>query len=347
MEWRYEGFEVTGVLRIGIPRALMFHRYYPFLKAFLEECGCEVQPSPPTNLKILGEGTDICVDDICVAVKVLFGHVSQLAGKVDTILIPRLVTVEKRGYDTFTCPKLIAAPDMIRYSFPHLPAPAEFIVDVSNAPWWWSCIRLMRRLDLPLRKMAGAYKAAVREQKRFEGLLLRGLLPADALAGMYNGNGGATPSYLSDERDVTVAVVGHPYLLGDPVVNKRLVHWLDISGARVLGSTMFAEEDLEIEASRLPPLSWSYEKELLAASSLFLKRDDVDGVIYLTCFGCGPDSLVIEMVRRELKPVGDQVLLELVLDEHSAESGVRTRIEAFVDLLRHRNKVRSGVGRAG
>ena len=331
-------------MRIGIPRALMFYRYYPFLKSFLEECGCQVQPSPPTNLKIMGEGADICVDDICVAVKVLFGHVSHLAGKVDAILIPRLVSVEKQEYDTFTCPKLIAAPDMIRYSFPHLPAPLEFTVDVSKAPWWWGCIRLMRRLDLPLRQIVRAYPAAVREQKRFEGLLNSGLLPADALTKMYNGNGSTLPSYLS-ERDVTVAVVGHPYLLGDPVVNKRLVHWLDISGARVLGSTMLSESDLQREASRLPPLSWSYERELLAAASHFLKRVDVDGVIYLTSFGCGPDSLVTEIVRRELEPAGDQVLLELVLDEHSAESGVRTRAEAFVDLLRRRKMVRSDVGR--
>ncbi|RJP29247.1 MAG: hypothetical protein C4536_11755 [Actinobacteria bacterium] len=333
-------------LRIGIPRALMFYRYYPFLKAFLESYGCNVQPSPPTNLEILGEGTDICVDDVCVAVKVLFGHVSQLAHKVDAILIPRLVSVEKRGYDTFTCPKLIAAPDMIRYSFPHLPPPLEFTVDISNAPWWWGCVRLVRRLDLPLRGIARPYMTAVREQERYEGMLRSGLLPSDALKRMYNGNGVPRPAYIS-EGDVIVAVVGHPYLLGDPIVNKRLIHWLDASGAKVLGSTMLSQEDLEREEPSLPPLSWSYERELLAASSSFMKRKDVDGMIYLTSFGCGPDSLVTEMVRRELKPAGDQVLMEMVLDEHSAESGVRTRAEAFVDMLRHRKKMRSNTGGVG
>jgi len=333
-------------LRIGIPRALMFYRYYPFLKGFLEGYGCSVQPSPPTNLEILGEGTDICVDDVCVAVKVLFGHVSRLAHEVDAVLIPRLVSVEKRCYDTFTCPKLIAAPDMIRYSFPHLPAPLEFTVDISSAPWWWGCMRLIKRMDLPLRKMAKAYLPAVREQQKYDGLLHDGLMPADALAKMYGGNGIARPSYLSD-RDVTVAVVGHPYLLGDPIVNKRLIYWLDACGARVLGSTMLSEDDLEKEEPSLPPLSWSYERELLAAASCFMKREDVDGLIYLTSFGCGPDSLITEIVRRELKPVGDQVLMEMVLDEHSAESGIRTRAEAFVDMLRHRKKLHSYAGRAG
>lgn len=330
---------------VGMPRALMFYRYFPFLAAYLEGCGCEVLPSPPTNLSIMGMGTDICVDDVCVAVKVLFGHVGYLQDKVDAVLVPRLVSVEKRKYDTFTCPKLIAAPDMVRFSFPDLPALLEFTVDVSRAPWWWGCVRLGRELKAPLRVMAGAYAAAVREQRSYEGLLQRGILPAEALTRLGDGNGADLPSYLA-EGDVTVAVVGHPYLLGDALVNKRLVHWLEASGARVLGSTMLTEAEVERQAGRFPPLSWSYEKELLGAAASFLDRADVDGVIYLTSFGCGPDSLVIEMVRREHDLPEDRILLELVLDEHSAESGVRTRAEAFVDMLRYQKGRRSGAVRA-
>jgi predicted nucleotide-binding protein (sugar kinase/HSP70/actin superfamily) len=124
--------------------------------------------------------------------------------------------------------------------------------------------------------------------------------------------------------------------LGDQAVNKRLVHWLEADSARVLGSTMLSEEILESESSALPAISWSYERELLAATSYFFKQGDVDGVIYLTSFGCGPDSLMTEIARRELNPSGRKALLELVLDEHGAESGIRTRAEAFVDLLRYR-----------
>lgn len=333
-------------MRIGLPRALMFYRYYPFLKTFLEGCGYEVRSSPPTNMKILGMGTDVCVDDVCVAVKVLFGHVRHLEGKVDAVLVPRLVSVEKRKHDTFTCPKLIAAPDMIKYSFPHLPAPLEFIVDISKVPWWWSCLRLGRNLDVPLKRMISAYVAAMREQGRYETLLRQGFLPAEALERMEGGDGPAFPANLAG-GDITVALVGHPYLIGDSLINNRLVHWLDACGARVLSSTMLGEEIIEKEASRLTPLSWSYEKELLAAASHFINRGDVDGVIYLTSFGCGPDSLVTEMVRRELDPARDRILMELVLDEHSAESGVRTRTEAFVDMLRYQKRKTSGMVRAG
>jgi len=330
-------------MSVGVPRALMFYKYYPFLKTFLEGCGYEVLASPPTNIKILGSGTDVCVDDICVAVKVLFGHVRYLEDKADVVLIPRLVSVEKRDYDTFTCPKLIAAPDMIRYTFSHLPASLEFTVDIGKAPWWWSCLRLGMSLGVPLRKMAGAYLAAMRELARYQALLRRGFLPPEAL-GRLEGKGPAFPPNLV-RGDVTVAVVGHPYLIGDPLINKRLLHWLDACGARVLSSTMLSEEEILREERRLPPLSWSYEKELLAAASHFTRRRDVDGVIYLTSFGCGPDSMITEMVRHELDHGRDGALLEMVLDEHSAESGVRTRVEAFVDMLRyHKSKacVRGG-----
>lgn len=329
------------VLQVGLPRALTFYRHGPFLKAFLEGCGCSVLASPPTNLKILAMGTDICVDDVCVAVKVLFGHVRFLQEKVDAVLVPRMVSVENRKYDTFTCPKLIAAPDMIRFSFPRFPALLEFTVDVRKAPWWFGCLRLGRQLGAPLRLIARACGRAVREQAKFDGLLRQGILPGDALAGMDDGGSAALPAYLT-RGDVAVALVGHPYLLGDALVNKRLVHWLEVSGARVLGSCMLGPEEAERELDRLPPLSWTYEKELLAAASHFLNRPDVDGVIYATSFGCGPDSLVMEIVRRELGLPAGSALLELVLDEHSAESGVRTRVEAFVDMLRYRKSRSAG-----
>jgi predicted nucleotide-binding protein (sugar kinase/HSP70/actin superfamily) len=143
-----------------------------------------------------------------------------------------------------------------------------------------------------------------------------------------------------------VAVLGHPYLLGAGLLNKHLFRWLRESDARVMANSVFSDEDLEREARLLPDISWSYERELLAAASLFSRRSDVDGIIYLTSFGCGPDSLVMEMFRRETLPRDGKAFMEVVLDEHSAESGVRTRAEAFVDMLRYREKKKAG-GKAG
>ncbi len=372
-------------MKVGIPRALMFYRYYPFLRAFVEGCGHRVVPSPPTDLAILERGTELCVDDICVAVKAYFGHVDYLKDKVDVLLVPRLVSVERRKHDTFTCPKLIAAPDMVRFSPHRPPMLLEWVLDVKRAPWWWGCAVLARRLGATPCRALEAYRAAWREQGRYERMLREGMLPEEALEGMEGTEGmGAreedaregkrarmTPSRLHDageggarraapRRDlrdeVTVAVVGHPYLLGDRLLNKDLVHWLRGSGARVVAGTVFSDEELAREAASLPDLSWSYERELLAAASLFTAREEVDGIVYLTSFGCGPDSMAMEMFKREMLPRGGKAFMEVVLDEHSAASGVRTRAEAFVDMLRYRKagewrgnamRVVGGMGGAG
>lgn len=331
------GPDKNGRMKVGVPRALTFYRHFPFWRTFLEGCGCEVVASPPTDLKILRHGTEACVDDICVAVKVLFGHVDSLIGEVDAVMVPRLVSVEKRKHATFTCPKLIAAPDMVRNTFAELPYLLEYTVDLQKAPAWWGCARLGRSLKASPRRMLQAYRRATGEQERYDELLYSGLLPDDALARMDGKNPGRPPAYLT-EGDVKVAVVAHHYLLGDPLLNNRIVHWLNVSGAKVIGSSILREEEIEAEASLFPPLSWTYEKELLSAASIFLKRPDVDGVVYMTSFGCGPDSVIMEMVRREVKPTRSCPMLELVLDEHSAEAGVRTRAEAFVDGLRHHRK---------
>ncbi len=334
---RLAGIEDKRRIKVGIPRALTYYRHFPFWRAFLEGCGCEVMSSPPTDLKILRHGTEACVDDICVAVKALFGHVDRLIGEVDVVMVPRLVSVEKRKHDTFTCPKLIAAPDMVRNTFMELPALLEFTVDLQEAPLWWGCAKLGRSVKASPRNMLRSYRQAVAEQERYDRLLYSGLFPDDALARLDDKDAGPLPAYMT-EGDVKVAVVAHHYLLGDPMLNNRIVHWLNVSGARVVGSSILREDEIEAEAALFPPLSWTYEKELLSAASLFLKRPDVDGVVYMTSFGCGPDSVIMEMVRREVKPALPCPMLELVLDEHSAEAGVRTRAEAFVDGLYHHRK---------
>ena len=67
------------------------------------------------------------------------------------------------------------------------------------------------------------------------------------------------------------------------------------------------------------------------------EQGDIQGMILVASFGCGPDSLVCEMVERVYKRNKKVPVLLLTLDEHTGEAGVVTRIEAFVDMLRWRD----------
>jgi predicted nucleotide-binding protein (sugar kinase/HSP70/actin superfamily) len=64
-----------------------------------------------------------------------------------------------------------------------------------------------------------------------------------------------------------------------------------------------------------------------------LNPADCAAVIQLTSFNCGCDSIVMEFHREILKNKGIPYMI-LVMDEHSAQAGIDTRIEAFVDSTR-------------
>jgi predicted nucleotide-binding protein (sugar kinase/HSP70/actin superfamily) len=68
------------------------------------------------------------------------------------------------------------------------------------------------------------------------------------------------------------------------------------------------------------------------------QSQDIDGIIYVACFGCGPDSMVGEIIERKI--AGKPYML-ITVDEHTGEAGLVTRLEAFCDMLKRR-RIRNG-----
>jgi predicted nucleotide-binding protein (sugar kinase/HSP70/actin superfamily) len=74
---------------------------------------------------------------------------------------------------------------------------------------------------------------------------------------------------------------------------------------------------------------WSYESRLLAAADIISHNPQLYGLA-LTNFGCGPNSFIL----KELEDVmGGKPMGQLEIDEHAAEAGLVTRLEAFVDTI--------------
>ena len=134
--------------------------------------------------------------------------------------------------------------------------------------------------------------------------------------------------------DIKIALVGHEYLIHDYYISHNLPAKLRRFGADVTYMTQVPAAVIASELDRYPGISWSYEKELLGAASHFLARDDIDGVMLVMGFACGPDSIISEIITREVVTEESPPLTTLVLDEHTGEAGVDTRVEAFVDLIR-------------
>jgi predicted nucleotide-binding protein (sugar kinase/HSP70/actin superfamily) len=130
----------------------------------------------------------------------------------------------------------------------------------------------------------------------------------------------------------TIAIIGHPYLLYDEHINYRLIYRLKQANNKVLTPEMLTTEEFESATARLVGRAhWTYEEEVVGAGEHYLENG-ADGVIGIMTFGCGPDSLMMDMVRRRARTMATP-FMGLTLDEHTAEAGIVTRLEAFLDMI--------------
>lgn len=327
------------MLRVGIPRALLYYNYYPAWKSFFESLGAEIVLSDKTTKKILEDGIRVAVDETCLPVKLFFGHVINLKEKnVDFLFIPRLVSVERKRY---LCPKFLGLPNMVNHLIKDLPPLAELDIDVlkETKGFYRELYNLGKRFSNSPGQVYLAYRRAMKALKAYEGYLQQGKTPLSYLEGAAPGEE-TRPS-----RDLSIAVLGHSYNLNDPYISMDIFNRLGGMGARVYTCEMFPESAHRLGVSRLrKDIFWTFGKEIIGSAFYLLEKKMVDGVILLVSFGCGPDSLVGELVERVYKRKKDIPLLYLTLDEHSGEAGFLTRLEAFVDMVYYRKEILSAGG---
>ena len=79
-------------------------------------------------------------------------------------------------------------------------------------------------------------------------------------------------------------------------------------------------------------LFWSSGRTVFGAGAHFATNSDVSGIIHLASFGCGLESLIIDLVQR-VAIANNKPFLLVTLDEHTGEAGMETRLEAFIDML--------------
>ena len=84
-------------------------------------------------------------------------------------------------------------------------------------------------------------------------------------------------------------------------------------------------------------LPWGYNQHLVGAIAKY--RDEVDGIVILTTFPCGPDSMVNEMITRKVK---DKPILVLTMDTQDGTAGLETRLESYVDILNFKKEHANG-----
>jgi predicted nucleotide-binding protein (sugar kinase/HSP70/actin superfamily) len=323
------------MVKIGIPRALLYYQYYPMWKTFFEELGAEVVVSPPTTQVILSSGSSRVVADTCLPVKVFCGHVTALVDKCDYIFIPALRSVKIKIYN---CSKFLGLPDMTRAVIPESPPILDIDIDINKGKreLYQAIYKLGRHFTWNPSRVRRAALAAWHTYLKYKQLMSdQSLTPPQAIERISNT---AEAEVETISCPASIALVGHPYLLYDELINHRLIHRLEQAQYRVLTPEMLTTNQLEVAIARLTGRPyWTYEEEVVGAGGHYLE-DEVEGVIGVVAFGCGPDSLMMDMVQRQAIRLRTTPFMSLTLEEHTAEAGVVTRLEAFLDMIQRRKR---------
>ncbi|MHA1734408.1 MAG: acyl-CoA dehydratase activase-related protein [Promethearchaeota archaeon] len=331
--------------KVGLPRALHFYRYYPFWKVLLEELGCEVVLSQTTNKKIVEEGVTMGFGELCLPVKVYYGHVLKLVREnpgLDFLFCPRYVS---EWTDAYFCPKFISLPDVIKI-LPGVPPLLDFEVNVKEHPTSLAVVKLGKQLGVNEVTSLAAYRKAKDYFEEYHRYLQTGVPVNTALRLVERGRE-FKPIKKKGEKAIRLLLLGHGYNLFDNFVNLDFQKKLTKLGADFLTLENMPEDTFSKKVMVNGHLRnyWGHEEEILATVRYFLTKGkrEIDGVIFLVSFACGPDSLMSELIMRDLKLVGTPYLL-ITMDEHTGEAGMLTRVESFVEMIKRKKWKGAGSG---
>lgn len=293
----------------------MYYRYNIFWESFFHSIGCKTIYSPPTNRQILHSGINLAIDENCLPVKILLGHIEYLKDKANYIFIPRIVTLSKKEE---SCNKFMALFDIASNIFRDVKFLEYSISERDNETQFIAFFKLgMKLSNNPLRVLNAYFKA-------------KKSLEAEKIDQIKK----QKEKLSKRKNELTILVVSHPYLIYDKFIGQPIMDFLGKENINVLHSDIIDITEARVRAKKISPdLYWTESKEYIGSIDFYKKK--IDGIIYLMAFPCGPDALVIELCKKKVKNIPSVVL---VLDELQAEIGMITRLESFIDILRIKRK---------
>lgn len=303
-------------MKIGIPRALLYYRYDTLWKTFFHELGMETVLSPHTNKTIMEAGNHYSIDENCLSSKLFFGHVSTLEGKCDAVFVPRIANY---GKDGVLCSRFEALYDMCANTFRD--KNMKFItcnVDIQQKkPEADAYTSLGMELGKSRQEAQAAYKSALLAWKKAQQAAIQ-----------------KQEEQLTSEK-IKILVVGHSYNLYDEYIGKPILKGIERLDALPVCSDAIDLKQAQKDSGHIcQHVPWIMSRELLG--SIHKYHDRIDGIILLTAFPCGPDSMVNEMIIRRIK---DKPILNLLLDSQDGNAGIETRLESFIDIIRFRKEM--------
>jgi predicted CoA-substrate-specific enzyme activase len=303
---------------VGIPRGLLVYDYAPLIIGFLNALDARVVLSSQTNNAIMEQATELSYSDSCFPLKLLHGHAAMLKD-VDYILYPCAIRLGRKDGDAnqkYSCPLVQASPFIIRNVLGFGERLLIPIIDFSrgDADVIKNFADVAVKMGFSRKKGQEAALAGIESQRRFEAD--RAVLGRELL------------EQLRQSDQLGVVLFARSYMSQDAGANLGIAEKLAQLGVVPIPLDFLPLESVNAKDYSDRPY-WYYENKYIAGAAITVSDPQLYG-LSLTNFGCGPNSFILHLVEDIMggKPLG-----QLEIDEHAAEAGIVTRLEAFVDTI--------------
>jgi len=300
------GGEPIGLARVGV-----LEDYLPFWGTVLGDLGYSIVLSRRSDRQLVAAGVRAAPADFCFPFKVSFGHYLDLAGRVPQVLVPDVAE---------GVPTLCRAGSAVRAAAWKRSCTCPYLQNFHTLVT--ATLKAVRILNPHISFREGDPVAALaavlpRPQRRLRRAVERGLEAQTAFKEGLRRLG-------EQVIDRGVVLVGRPYAALDEGLNLGVARKIRARGVDVypLDFLPLPGEDL----SGRWPNEFSAQGQAILNAAHVMRERELDAV-FLDYYGCGPNSFIRGFFAQEF----GRPFLTLQLDEHSADAGVETRIEAFLD----------------
>ncbi|MDR2093981.1 MAG: acyl-CoA dehydratase activase-related protein [Treponema sp.] len=312
-----DGAAVNPVKRnftVGIPRAFSVHTLYPLYSWFFYELGI----STFLSTEVAHAGVARSESTYCFPAEIAHGAVQDCLDKgADYVLLPHfrdMPSYEEHVHAHF-CPITQSLPYYIEKAFPDvnkkrwLPLVVSFKFGEGKALELFTL--MSEKLGIDEAETRAAFEKALVKQHAYVEAVRK--LGEEALEDARKSN-----------RPVIV-LLGRPYNAFTPEANMGIPRKFSTRGYSIIPFDILPFKDENI----FPNMYWYYGQQDVKAANLLKKEDNVY-ITYITNFSCAPDSFILHYIKWVM---GHKPFLVLELDSHSADAGVDTRVEAFLDII--------------
>ena len=298
---------------VGVPMAFSVHSLWPFYSWFFHTLGVRVEIST----KIQPEGIAKQESSYCFPTEIAHGAIQDVLDKgVDYVFLPHLRDMPTtEDVHACVCPLTQGLPYFARHAFgltdaqmlrPLLSLGEGF--DASRS----SFEDVAEQLGFSRAAGAYAYNVGITQYKGF--------------LGAYRELGKQVLQEVADNPErVYIALLGRPYNAFTRDANMGIPRKFTSQGVSVIPFDMIFEDDAEIPHNNY----WYYGQQNMKAARQVKKVENLY-LSWVSNFSCAPDSFMLHYVRWMM---GQKPYLVLEIDSHTADAGLDTRVEAFLDIV--------------